>query len=151
MTSTLHFLPTERERILIERSSAHACRADLLEPEARFQNGVTDLDMARLMLMLERGTQLRRESRTGRWFPPVGSPLNGQIASKVVAEGIRTGLLYHVRGIDVLIPADVHWAAWDEGVGRRITRCRTAGENRGPKRVRISAEAVMVDCPRCLP
>lgn len=142
---TVHYLPTAADRIRIERAGAHACAPELLTPEARLREGVTDLDVARLLEALERGIQLR-VNRLGRWFAPVGSPLGRQV-SVVVQEAIRTGLVVNVPW-DRLIPALVHLKAWD---GERWgTSCQAVGENMGPKRVRMVAEPVMADCLACL-
>jgi hypothetical protein len=139
---------TSMELALIERSAAHSMAEAVLTEAARFQNGVTDLDVALVMRALEGGTPFSRTVR-GRWFAPVGAPVNGNTLSTVVNECIRTGLMIHYR-TGVLIPAMVHLKRWDQAMGRWTTHCDTAGENMGPKRVRLHDDALMVDCLACL-
>lgn len=139
---------TSLEHTLIERSAAHSMAEAVLTEAARFRNAVTDLDVARAMRALEAGVPFRRTT-TGRWFVPRTTPLDGQKLSSIVSECIRTGLMIHYRTGD-LIPAMVHLKRWDQAMGRWTTHCDTAGENLGPKRVRLHADPIMVDCLACL-
>jgi len=138
---------TEMERTLIERAAAHSMAEAMLMPQARFQHGVTDLEVARVMRALEAGTPIER-NRNGRWCAPSGSPVNSRTLSITINECIRTGLMIHYR-TGVLIPAMVHLKHW--GADQRWhSECFTAGEHMGPKRVRLHADPIMVDCLACL-
>jgi hypothetical protein len=129
---------------LIERAGTHAQPADHLRPPQRFQDGVTELDVARVMHELERGVRLHR-SRMGRWAAPLGSRL-GSKASPAVQEMIRTGLVRHWidRDGDHLIPAPVHL-----DLGDRQSACHFIGEDLGPMRARLTKDLDLVDCPAC--
>lgn len=132
------------EQTLIARSGLHAAPADTLRPAQRFQDGVTELDVARVMHELEKGVRLHR-SRLGRWAPPAGSRL-GNKASPAVQEMIRTGLVRHWidRDGDHLIPAPVHL-----DLGDRQSACHFIGEDLGPMRSRLSADMDLIDCRAC--
>lgn len=149
MSADIHYLPTERERIMIERATAHAAHESVLERAARWQVGeVDDLEVARVMRALEGGTPFRRSSN-GRWTAPDARPAMSRSFSLVVSEMIRVGLVVHVRG-DLLVPAKVHLGTWDDRNARWVTACREPGENMGPKRVRLHRDPVVVDCLACL-
>jgi hypothetical protein len=144
----LSYQPTPAEHIRIERSTAHACAEAALNIAARFQYGVTDLAVARVFLALEAGTLIQKVSG-GRWYAPTGAPVDNAHLSKTVGEMIRTGLaVHHVSG--ALIPAMVHAKAWLVGSDRWGSACATPGEYMGPKRVRLHANPLMVDCLKCL-
>lgn len=136
---------------LIERGGAHALAADEDRPEAEFQHGVTETDVAMLLVALEAGTVTPFRSKYGAWHAGVGN-WTGMRITQVVSEAIRTGLVIHLRATqhvpDVLVPALVHLPA--PGVSPWRTACSVAGEGMGPKRVRIHQEPAYVDCLRCL-
>lgn len=96
----------------IVRAGAHATNPEDLPPEARFRDGVTDLDMARLLLAVERGVPIVMQGY--RWTCPSHSPLRARLAS-TVSEGIRLGLLHqasvptgpHTR-VQTAVAAPVH-------------------------------------------
>jgi len=138
---------TPMERTLIERAAAHSMAEAMLTPAARFQCGVTDLEVARVMRALEAGTPIER-NRNGRWCAPSGSPVNSRTLSVTVNECIRTGLIVHYR-TGALIPAMVHFKVWGDS-GRAWSGCLVPGEHQGPKRVRLHADPLMVDCLACL-
>lgn len=120
---------------LIERACAHAVHEDLLEPAQRFGNGVTDLDVARLLKALESGNEVVQGGSAG-WTVPTGSPLRRGGLARTVQEALRTGLVRalskptgpQIRRV-YLVPADVHLRdRWDNlsplcgapgGAGRR--------------------------------
>lgn len=133
------------EEALIARSGLHATPADTLRPAQRFQYGVTELDVARVMHELERGVRLHR-SRLGRWAAPAGSRL-GNKASPAVQEMIRTGLVRHWidRDGDHLIPAPVHL-----DLGDRQSACHFIGEDLGPMRSRLTGDLALIDCKACI-
>jgi hypothetical protein len=145
---TTSYLPSPLERTWIERAAAHCQPEDRLTPEARFRDGITDLDVTRVMLAIERGAVIT-QSVTGRWYAPSGTHVDQQSLSRVVNEMIRTGLaVHHLSG--VLIPTLVHMDSWDEGMQWRVSACGVAGEGMGPKRVRLHASPGLVDCLACL-
>lgn len=139
-----HCRPVQLDQRLIERAGTHAVPTDQLRPAQRFQMGVTELDVARVMHELERGVRLHR-SRLGRWAGLAGSRL-GNKASPAVQEMIRTGLVRHVidREGDHLIPARVHL-----DLGDRQSVCHFVGEDLGPMRSRLTKDLGLFDCPAC--
>jgi len=152
---TSYYFPTERESLLLERAAAHVVAASLINPEARFAAGVTDEKMAAVIFRLESGETLTKDHR-GRWFAEAGTTLAAMHnLSRVVQEGIRTGLLAEYRpagrkSAPALIPAKTHQAIWAEHLAMWVTKCDAVGENMGPKRVRLVRDPVIVDCLRCL-
>jgi len=146
---TVHYLPTLAERIWIERASAHAMPASRLTREARFRSGVTDEAVARVLLALERGTTFTQTTH-GVWWAPAGTPVPRGL-STAIQEAIRTGLLIH-HHTGALVPASVHLGAFRQyGADDRFSSvCGTPGEHKGPKRVRLVTDPIMVDCLACL-
>jgi hypothetical protein len=140
------------------RAGAHAAEASVLRVAQRFQNQVTDLDVARVMLALERGARPFL-NRMGRWFVPTGTPLNGMPAHKlstVIQEMIRTGLVRHHRpwhAPDVLIPAPTHFRVKVELTQPDQTlqhsACLFVGEDLGPMRARLVDRLDLTDCLAC--
>lgn len=140
------------------RAAAHSTAPLTLRAAQRFQNGVTDLDVARVMLALERGVRPYR-NRAGRWLAPSGTTLagfgrghlSGRNLSTVIGEMIRTGLVRHWidREGDHLIPAPVHLMAGEPG--NRHSACLFTGEDMGPMRSRLVEEHrfTLVDCLHC--
>lgn len=104
----------EPVEITIVRAGAHAADPESLPFEARLRDGITDLDMARLLRALECGTQVVYNGRT--WRAPIGSPLgSNQRLTGTVSEGIRLGLVRHAivrtgphTQLQVAAPAPVH-------------------------------------------
>lgn len=138
---------TPPDEILIERSAAHVRPAEMvLRGPQRFQHGVTDLDVARVMYALESGARLYL-SRLGRWCAPTGSRLQNARTSPAVHEMIRTGLVRHWRDRngDHLVPARIHLDAGDHQ-----SACHFIGEDMGPMRSRLTKEVTLVDCPDCV-
>jgi hypothetical protein len=136
---------SEADQRFATRAAAHSADPANLRAAQRFQHGVTDLQVARIMLALERGTILYR-SRLGRWLAPTGSPI-GPNLSPAVMEMIRTGLLRHWidREGDHLIPAKVHLT-----LDGRNSLCLFAGEDLGPMRARLARELDLADCLECM-
>lgn len=135
---------TAAEQAHITRAAAHAVDPEKLRPLQRFAPYVTDVQVARIMMALERGTVLYR-SRLGRWLAPTGSPIS-QNLSPAVMEMIRTGLVRHWidREGDHLIPAKVHL-----DLGDRQSACHFVGEDMGPMRSRLVQDLSLVDCLHC--
>jgi hypothetical protein len=136
----------EQEATLIERAGTAVMPEGTARRAQRLQGGVTDLDVARVLHAVERGTVLYLTSH-GRWCAPVGSPVHGGKTSSTVHEMIRTGLLRHYRDRDGdhLVPAVVHLDA-----GERLSACLFAGEDLGPMRARLAKDIDLVDCQNCL-
>lgn len=128
---------------LIVRASAHVRPSAGLRRAQRFVPGVSEENVARLLLTLERGVRLTC-TRTGRWFDPNGRPVEKNITA-TVAEAVRTGLVtyYRDRNGDHLIPARVHYDL--DG----LSACRFAGETLGAIRARLVDDLAFVDCLNC--
>jgi hypothetical protein len=119
-----------------ERAAAHS-------GQGGFRNGVTDLDVARVLLSMERGRAIVQGG--SRWLAEQGSPLTGLRGNlvKVVDEMIRTGL---ARGVSdrtgaysfkvVLTAAPVHL---------RGSQCGSEA-----LRLRLVDHRDLADCPDCL-
>lgn len=133
------------DEALIARSTAHVFPREVLRPAQRFQHGVTELDVARVMHELERGVRLYL-NRLGRWCAPSGSRL-GNKTSPAVQEMIRTGLVRHWkdREGDHLLPAKVH-----VDLGNHQSACHFIGEDLGPMRARLTVDLALADCLACL-
>jgi hypothetical protein len=141
-----HCNPEVFDASRIARAGAHAAPESTLRAAQRFQDGVTELDVARVMHELERGLRLYL-NRGGRWCAPRGSRVNGGGGpSAIVKEMIRTGLVRHYkdREGDHLIPAKVHL-----DLGDRQSACHFIGEDLGPMRARLLADLALVDCLAC--
>jgi hypothetical protein len=137
----------ERTNRFMIRATAHA----LAEPRSaqRWQNRVTDLDVAGVLFAIEaEGIQPNR-IKSGRWVSGRNLIVTTHDLSTVISEMIRTGLLRHLmdRGPagteHHLIPARVHlkdgqWSA-----------CRFTGEDLGPMRARLVDDLALVDCLEC--
>jgi hypothetical protein len=143
----------EIENPWLIRAAAHA----LPRPERaaqRFQDGVTDADVALVMYALESGAKPFR-NRAGRWLAPadsagVFSGLHRNL-STTVHEMVRTGLVRHVRvrqePQDVLVPALVHLKDGEPGAWH--SACLFTGEDLGPMRSRLVEDLALTDCLGC--
>jgi hypothetical protein len=134
-----HTFPSPVELRMIERASAHVVAESLLPERARFRDGVTDLDVARIIRALEAGHMVvQPRGLNFRWVAPqVG--MEGLKLNRVVREMLRTGLATNKEG--KLVPAMVHLAP----AGAWAPRCPAR-----PLRVRTLDHPAMVDCLRCL-
>lgn len=134
---------------MVIRAGAHAAAPAVLRVAQRFQNGVTDLDVARVMRELELGRRPYM-NRGGRWFMPSGTGPTGMgyKLSTIVNEMIRTGLVRHYRVHEGnhLIPAPVHARNRDNP---RVSACLFVGEDLGPMRARLVDRLDLVDCLAC--
>ena len=133
----------------ILRAGAHAAEPAKLHPAARFRDGVTDLDMARILLALDRGVPIVMKGY--RWTVPAHSPLLAKLAS-VMSEGIRLGLIHSAiektgpnTHRQVAVAAPVHLRSADNPDRPACPRPK------GIKRFRLmNAEGIRyVDCPAC--
>lgn len=131
------------ERSLIVRAAAHV--RPYSRRSQRFVSGVTNGQVADLILFLEMGIRFYR-TRTGRWFTPDRLALDANITA-TVAEAVRTGLVvsWQDRNGQHLKPAPVHLTGED---GK--SACHFAGEDMGPMRARLVCEPEYVDCLECL-
>lgn len=154
---------TEAELAAIDRAGSFAVADAVLDYDRQLHNGVTDLDMARLLLALDQGAEIVMGGRTDRWLAPAGSPLKGmdgryqrRSLSKVVNEAIRLGLVFvatdHPDGIPALVrtfivPSLTH-------VRSRFNRLAPmcARPTNSIKRYRLldPSHLVLVDCQRCV-
>lgn len=141
--------PTKPDPLIL-RAGAHAVREDLLPTESRLRDGVTDLDMARLLRGLESGTEVWLEGY--RWQCPPRSPLRAKLAG-TVNEAIRVGLVHQVADRtgphtvrQLLVAAPVHLRSADNPDRPACHQPITY------KRYRLmNAEDVQyVDCQACL-
>jgi hypothetical protein len=156
MTTTRPLAPaptaSEAQDAFAIRASAHAADPGVLRAAQRFQSLVTDLDVARVMLALERGAKPTR-NRADRWSVPAGTPLNGMTPgrlSNAIREMVRTGLVRHYRNKtgDHLIPAPVHFRDRHDD-GSQTSACLFVGEDLGPMRARLVDRLDLVDCLAC--
>lgn len=145
MTQTL----TAKDEASIIRASAHSAAPAVLRAAQRFQDGVTDLDVARVMRLIELGYR-PYVNRNHRWFMPSGAPMQGQnrSVSTVINEMIRTGLVRHYRDRegDHLIPAPVHCRNLTDP---SVSACLFVGEDMGPMRARLVDRLDLTDCLAC--
>lgn len=128
------------DRGLVLRAGCHAATWRYLAPDARFRNRVSNLDVARLMLLLDRGVEVCRGGNVG-WTIPTGSPLGGHL-TRVAEEALRTGLAYP-DGLLKAAPVHARHATYSS---------RPACEERLALRHRIlgGQEIDLVDCEVCL-
>jgi hypothetical protein len=137
---------TEQDWMMVERAAAH-CSPNL--PEAlQFVRSVGDLDVARVLLSMERGTEIV-QGGPKRWMAMDGSPLNRTSLSRTVDEMIRTGL---ARGVSErlslnlvkvrLSAAPVHLQSTQD---RLSPSCEVQG-----LRFRLADHPDLADCPACL-
>lgn len=138
------------DRELIVRAGAHAVNPEDLPEEARFQHGVTDLDMARLLRAIEKGLIVYLASY--RWScSPETSPVSKNLSS-TVAEGIRTGLIGQVAIRTGLHTVQQRAVAAPVHLRSRASKDRPACHRPGGlKRYRLmnAEDARYVDCETC--
>jgi hypothetical protein len=124
-----------------ERAAAHSVAGE------SFRDGVTDLDVARVLLAIERGAQIVAGGPS-RWFCETGNPLNRTSLARTVDEMIRTGLARASSapvGRDyysvTLIPAPVHLRS-----RRDALRARCGNSS---LRLRRVDHLELIDCGTC--
>lgn len=131
------------------RAAAHAIAEANLRSAQRWQNRVTDLDVAAVLYMLEAGPgEGPYRIKSGRWVMQHGVKVIGLVhdLSTVINEMIRTGLVRHVidHEVDYLVPALVHLCGRDG-----YSACHFTGEDLGPMRARLVNDLALVDCLEC--
>ena len=80
---------TEQDWMVVERAAAH-CAPGIPE-ELQFVRAVSDLDVARVLLAMQRGTEIL-QGGPKRWYAIPFGPLNRTALSRTVDEMIRIGL-----------------------------------------------------------
>lgn len=139
----------EREQILILRSVTHVADESRLPAWAQLCNRVTDLDVARLIHAIERGTIIYSH---GAAWTDLGGDLRARMPhlTRIVNECLRLGLVERTSeqtapGIwrTWLVAAPVHC----NGGANIPTHHR--GRTR-PIRYRLSSDLALVDCDACL-
>lgn len=139
------------DRRAVERAVAHARHDEVLEPAARFRNGVEDLDVARLLRAIEAGTEVYQGGVSG-WTVAKGGPLFRRGLACIVQEALRTGLVHAVSvptGPGVrrvfIVSANVHLTdPWDN------LRPACGGSEDPSRRYRLVRNRTWVDCRACL-
>jgi hypothetical protein len=139
----------EREQTLILRSAAHIADESRLPAWAQLCNHVTDLDVARLIHAIERGTIVI--SHGAAW-----TDLTGELRARtphltrIVNECLRLGLVTRTSkqtAPDIwrtwLVAAPVHY-----GRSAGVPACHR-GRTR-PIRYRMSDDLTLIDCDACL-
>lgn len=140
----------ERDHRLAARAAAHA------DEEHVYSDGVTDLDIARLILALERGALIHPTASMTQWAAPAGSPLRApkRPLNATVNEAIRVGLCrvateptgpsaVRVR----LAPAPVH--ARSE-VRPLMPACQVFSLPQPDRYWRLLDDLTLVDCQGCI-
>ena len=140
---------SDHDRRLITRAGSHALAGECVHPIARFGNHVTDLDVARLMLRLERGSIIVQSAASPAWLA-LNEIERETHLTRIVNEAIRVGLVYRdtVRtGPSTwrmqLVPARTHLR---RGAGR--TACPESDE-KPYGRYRTVTDPDLVDCSAC--
>lgn len=126
----------------IERAGAHS---GFGEP---FRSGITDLDVARVLLHLERGRMIAQGG--SRWVAEKGSPAaaRGNLA-RVVDEMIRTGLAVGLSDRTGVYRFKVVLRAAPVHLRGRTDHLRPSCEAEA-LRYRIVDHPSLADCPTCL-
>ena len=148
LSLTIAGLP-EREQTLILRSAAHIADESRLPAWAQLCNHVTDLDVARLIHAIERGTIVYPH---GAAWTDLGGDLRKRMPhlTRIVNECLRLGLVERTSeqtAPDIwrtwLVAAPVHYDNGDH-----VPACHR-GRTR-PIRFRLSQDPALVDCQACL-
>lgn len=132
---------SDADWMMIERAAAHTVQVP--------DGAVTDLDMARVFLHLERGRSIVQGGGPYRWRAEDGSPLSRLRVGRTVDEMLRLGL---VRAVSVptgaqiasvvVVPSPVHLRS-------RTDRLRPSCKAEA-LRFRLVDHPALADCPDCL-
>lgn len=142
-----HVGACRRDTALAARAAAHA------DETSEWQNGVTDLDVARLILALERGTLIHPTASMTQWAAPAGSPLRAphRPLNATVNEAIRVGLALTVterlgpsRTLTRLAAAPVH------ARNPRRPLLPACQDLPSPRYWRLLDDLTLVDCQACI-
>lgn len=148
----------ERDRNEIIWAGAHAAAEITLDWDQQYQDGVTDLDMARLLRGLDQGALIVPSRNINRWRSEGPSPLRSErgyarrALTTVVNEAVRLGLAFIQR--DRTGPATwrTYVASAPVHMRSRFNRARPAcgGPNTTIKRYRLVDDLTLVDCQACV-
>jgi hypothetical protein len=142
-----------RDLILVVRAGAHAAPDYELPASAQFRDGVSDLDVARLILRIERGAAVVAGSSGRSWhtvprgfrMPPLTRVVNEALRVRLVRlDAVRTGP-HTVR--QQLACAPVHVRDFTR-TGRRRTAC-AAWLSEPFVRYRTVDDPGLADCIAC--
>lgn len=152
--------PTQAELDLIERAGAHAQAETTLDHDRRFQKGVTDLDVARVLHFLDRGGEIIAQPKANTWLAPAGSPLKAEGTytrrnlSVVVNEAVRLGLAYvatertgPATWLTYIAPSLVHLRS---RFNRHAPACSRPQNSIKRYRLLDQAHLSLVDCQGCV-
>lgn len=138
------------ETALVARAAAHALAEEATPALARFTNGVDDLDVARLIMRIERGSVIVPSAVSRAWLA-LNEIEREPHLTRIVKEAIRVGLVYpgtirtgpHLIRVQ-LVAAPVHL--------RRVPGVPVCPESQEKPygRYRTLDEAAWVDCSACL-
>ena len=131
------------EQTLVIRSAAHCIPEHLIPSRLRFRNGVDDLDAARLLLAVERGTVIVQVA-SGRSWHTVPRTDRMPSLTRVVEECLRLGLVYRDSVITGPALRRIQLAA--APIHLRGMPCDMPSNFR---RVRMLADVRLVDCLVC--
>lgn len=143
-----HIGACRRDKALAARAAAHA------DEEHAYRDGVTDLDVARLILALERGTLIHPTASMTQWAAPAGSPLRAphRPLNATVNEALRVGLcrvaVEHPRpsvALSRLAAAPVHARN-----PRRPLQPACIAVLSGTRYFRLLDDLTLVDCQGCI-
>lgn len=141
---------TACEQAIIERSVAHALPDELTPAAAAWGHGVTDLDIARLMMRIERGSIIVPSAVSAAWFA-LNEIERERHLTRIVHAAIRKGIAYSevtrtgthtVR--TQLLAAPVHLRAGLNGTVCPESREKPYG------RYRTLSDVTLVDCSDCI-
>lgn len=133
----------------VTRAAAHVLPDDAVTAAQRLQEGITDLDVTRLLYALETGTSVVQGGASG-WTTEVPSltlPRKGLATLVTVAlhhglvRAVSEPVAPAVRKVWV-VPAPVH-------LGALRPSCR-ATRPYGPMRYRLTDDRTLADCQNCL-
>ena len=139
---------SDEDWMAVERAGAHSAPDSELSPSRRLRNKVTDLDVARLLLAMERGVVVR-QGGPQRWFIEKPHPLAtaGKLTRTVdemvllgLATGVSTMLMPQLVSV-VLKAAPVHLRSSED---RWKPKCDAQA-----LRYRIVDHPDLADCANC--
>lgn len=138
------------DRAAIERAAAHAVAPALLPEAGRLQGTVTDLDIARLVRVLEAGGEV---FQGGTGWTTTNALLPKSRLTTIAGEALRLGIVSAVSeptGPGVrkvwIVPAIVHVKPFPAAL---VPPCKP-DMAAGVKRWRMLADRSLVDCQACL-
>lgn len=140
---------TAELQTMVAKAGLHAADPTRLKLDARFRGGITDLDVARVILAAERGAGIVADPGPCRWVLMGPERMGRVMLSRIVEEMIRTGLAAGVsesRGRD-LVRVSVRVAPIHLRARRNDLRARCTSR---ALRLRRTDDPTLVDCVSCL-